>query len=180
MKTYHCKNFHKHTFCLWNEVSESVFEIEKSQFKSKSGSDYYFTNEGVYRISNHWGRAASCRWKLIPLSKYKNQRIKIGFAKWTDFYPNNETVNLFFIQVNFELKTVDFYHKDMSFYDGKSILRNTSETAKTIKTIKQILNEEEWAKYLKFEDLEVFRKEMVDKIIYLGKSFTQAKSDYYL
>lgn len=175
MKTYHCKNFHKHTFCLWNEVSQVTFELEKPQFKSKSGSDYFFTDEGVYRSSNHWGRAANCRWKLIPLSKYKNQETKIGFARWTDFYPNDETANLFFIQVNFELKTIDFYHKDMPFYDGKSVLRNASETAKTIKNIKQILNEEEWAKYLKFEDLEVLRTNLINDLLFTTLSFNEIK-----
>ena len=178
MKTYHLKNFHKHTFCLWNEVSESAFELEKPQFKSKSGSEYYFTEEGVYRISNHWGRAANCRWKLIPLSEYKNQQTKIGFAKWTDFYPNDDLANLFFIQVDFEQKTVEFFHKDMPLYDGKAVFRNASETAKTIKTIKQILIEDDWAKYLKFDDLEVLRKEMIELIIYKGKSFMEAKKDF--
>jgi hypothetical protein len=175
MKTYHCKNFHKHTFCLWNEVSQVTFELEKPQFKSKSGSDYFFTDEGVYRSSNHWGRAANCRWKLIPLSKYKNQETKIGFARWTDFYPNDETANLFFIEVNFELKTIDFYHKDMPFYDGKAVLRNASKTAKTIKTIKQILNEEEWAKYFKFEDLEVLRTNLINFLLFTTLSFSEIK-----
>lgn len=179
MKTYHSKNFHKHTFCLWNEVSQVTFEIEKPQFKSKSGSDYFFTDEGVYRSSNHWGRAANCRWKLIPLSEYKNQETKIGFARWTDFYPNNETANLFYIQVNFELKTIDFYHKDMPFYDGKSVLRNASETAKTIKTIKQILNEEEWAKYFKFEDLEVLRTNLINDLLFTTLSFNEIKKKYF-
>jgi len=179
MKTYHSKNFHKHTFCLWNEVSQVTFEIEKPQFKSKSGSDYFFTDEGVYRSSNHWGRVANCRWKLIPLSEYKNQETKIGFARWTDFYPNNETANLFYIQVNFELKTIDFYHKDMPFYDGKSVLRNASETAKTIKTIKQILNEEEWAKYFKFEDLEVLRTNLINDLLFTTLSFNEIKKKYF-
>ncbi len=175
MKKYNSYNFHKHTFCLWKEVSQTDFELQKSHFKSKSGSEYFFTEEGVYRISNHWGRAANCRWRLLPLTDYKNQHTKIGFARWTDFYPNDETANLFFIQVDFEQKTIDFFHKDMPFYDGKAALRNARETAKTIKTIKQILNEEDWAKYLEYEDLEVLRKEIVRKIIYDGMSFGDAR-----
>ena len=178
MKTYHSKNFHKHTYCLWQEVSQTTFDLEIPQFKSKSGSEYYFTEEGVYRISNHWGRAANCRWKLSPLTEYKNQHTKIGFAKWTDFYPNDDLANLFFIQVDFEQKTVEFFHKDMPLYDGKALLRNASETAKTIKTIKQILIEDDWAKYLKFYDLELLRKEMIELIIYKGKNFMEAKKDF--
>lgn len=161
MKKYTALNFHKHTFCLWKEVSQSDFEIQQSQFKSKSGSEYFFTNEGVYRISNHWGRVANCRWRLLPMSDYKNQHTKIGFANWTDFYPNDENANLFFIQVNWEQKTADFFHKDMPFYDGKATLRNASETAKTLKKIKLILNEDTWAKYLNYENLEELRKNLI-------------------
>lgn len=165
MKTYHSKNFHKHTFCLWKEVPLSEFEGMKPSFKSQSGSEYFFTEEGVYRISNHWGRVANCRWRLLPLSDYRNQHTKIGFANWTDFYANDEAANLFFIQVNWEQKTTDFFHKDMPFYDGKATLRNTSETAKTLKKIKLILNDDSWAKYLDYEDLEELRIEKVKKLI---------------
>ncbi|MFY7743050.1 MAG: hypothetical protein ACOVQR_10405 [Flavobacterium sp.] len=165
MKKYHFNNFHKHTFCFWKEVSQTDFELQQSQFKSKSGSEYYFTEEGVYRISNHWGRVANCRWRLLPLSDYKNQHTKIGFANWTDFYANDETANLFFIQVNWEQKTTDFFHKDMPFYDGKATLRNASETAKILKKIKLILNDDSWAKYLDYEDLEELRIEKVKKLI---------------
>lgn len=165
MKKYTALNFHKHTFCLWKEVSRSDFELQQSQFKSNSGSEYYFTEEGVYRISNHWGRVANCRWRLLPLSDYKNQYTKIGFANWTDFYANDENANLFFIQVNWEQKTADFFHKDMPFYDGKATLRNASETAKTLKKINLILNDDSWAKYLDYEDLEELRRETVKKLI---------------
>ena len=178
MKIYHSKNFNKHTFCLWKEVSQTDFELQKSNFKSKSGSEYFFTEEGVYRISNHWGRAANCRWRLIPLANYKNQHTKIGFARWSDFYPNDETANLFFIQVDFEQKTIDFFHKDMPFYEGKATLRNASETAKTIKTIKQILNEEDWAKYLNYENLETLRNEIVNELVTTSKTFLEVKKAY--
>ncbi|RXR32586.1 hypothetical protein EQG68_07100 [Flavobacterium piscinae] len=178
MRKYSSNNFHKHTFCLWKEVSQTDFELQQPQFKSKSGSEYFFTEAGVYRISNHWGRAANCRWRLLPLTHYKNQHIKIGFARWTDFYPNDETANLFFIQVDFEQKTIDFFHKDMPFYDGKAFLRNASETAKTIKIIKQILNEEDWAKYLEYEDLESLRRGVIEKFINSNLSLNEIKREY--
>lgn len=165
MKKYHCKNFHKHTFCLWKEVSQSDFELQQSQFKSKSGSEYFYSDQGVYRISNHWGRVANCRWRLLPLNDYKNQHTKIGFANWNDFYTNDETANLFFILVDWEHKIADFFHKDMAFFDGKATLRNASETAKILKKIKLIFHEDTWAKYLEYEDLEELRRETVKKII---------------
>ncbi len=178
MKTYRQNNFHKHTFCLWKEVSQADFELQKSHFKSKSGSDYFFNEEGVYRISNHWGRVANCRWRLIALENYKNQETKVGFAKWIDFYPNDESTNLFFIQINFDKKTVDFFHKNMPFYDGKAALRNASETAITFKIIKQILNEEDWAKYLVYEDLDELRKEICFQLQFTTSSINEIKRKY--
>jgi hypothetical protein len=109
MKTYNQNNFHKHTFCLWKEVSPADFEVQKPQFKSKSGSEYYFTTEGVYRTSNHWGRAANCRWRLVSQGNYKSQHTIVGFAKWTDFYPNDETAKLFFIQYLAVLKFLNLH-----------------------------------------------------------------------
>ena len=79
--------------------------------------------------------------------------------------PNDENAKLFFIQVDWEQKTADFFHKDLSFYDGKAVLRNTAETTKVMKTIKQVLNEENWAKHLEYEDLEELRIEKVKKLI---------------
>jgi hypothetical protein len=179
LKTYHQNNFHKHTFCLWKEVSQADFELQKSHFKSKSGSEYFFTEEGVYRMSNHWGRAANCRWRLVSQGNYKSQHTIVGFAKWTDFYPNDETAKLFFIQVDFEQKSVDFYHKNMPLYDGKAILRNAAETAKTIKNIKQVLNEEDWAKYLVYEDLEELRMEIVEQLVHSNLNFNEIKKTFY-
>ncbi len=91
---YHKYNFHKHTFCVWQEVIPDAIIESKINYKSKSGSQYIFTETGVYRISNHWGRAANCRWRLESLKDYKNQQTKIGFALWTDFYNNDENSKL--------------------------------------------------------------------------------------
>ena len=178
LKKYNSKNFHKHTFCLWKEVSQTDFELQKSHFKSKSGSEYFFTEEGVYRISNHWGRAANCRWRLIALENYKNQETKVGFAKWIDFYPNDETTNLFFIQVDFEMKTVDFFHKDMPFYDNKATLRNANVTAKTIKFIKEILNGTSWSEHLNYTDLDELRKEICFQLQFSITTINEIKRKY--
>lgn len=178
MKTYNKLNFHKYTFCLWREVSFAEIEKLPLSHKSKSGSGYIFTEVGVYRISNHWGRAANCRWRLIADENFKSQQTKVGFANWTDFYPNDETSKLFFIKVNFDTIEVNFYHKLSPDYEAKYVLRNASETAKTIKIIKEILTETAWSKYLQFDDLEELRKEIVEKLITTEKSFLEVKKNY--
>jgi hypothetical protein len=178
MKTYAKNNFHKHTFCLWQEVSFSEIEHLIIQYKSKSGSSYIFLEHGVYRISDHWGRAANCRWRLIPLEKYKNQQKKVGFAKWTDFYPNNENEKLFFIQVDFDANEINFHHKFSPLYEQKFMLRNAFETSKRIQIIKEVLNEIAWSRYLRFENIEDFRKKLVNELLTNEKSFIEIKKQF--
>jgi hypothetical protein len=175
LKKYNKTNFHKHTFCEFIEVDTNVIPNIEWHYKSKSGSGYCFTEEGVYRISNHWGRAANCRWRLISEIKNPNQKERIGYAKWTDFYPNNETENFFYVEVNFDTKEVTFQHKNNPKFDGKAILRNAPETAKIIRQIKEILESDAWTKYLDYDDLEELRKEIILKLIQTSTSFAEIK-----
>jgi len=175
LKKYNKTNFHKHTFCEFIEVDVATIPNIEWHYKSKSGSGYCFTDEGVYRISNHWGRAANCRWRLISEIKNPNQKERIGYAKWTDFYPNNETENFFYAEVNFDTSEVNFQHKNNPKYNGKAVLRNASETAKVIRQIKEILDSDTWAKYFDFDDLEQLRREIIRKLIQTSTSFAEIK-----
>ena len=175
LKKYNKTNFHKHTFCEFTEVDSASIPNIDWHYKSKSGSGYCFTDEGVYRISNHWGRAANCRWRLISDIKNPNQKERIGYAKWTDFYPNNETENFFYVDINFDTEEVTFQHKNNPKYNGKAIFRNASETAKVIRQIKEILESDAWAKYLDFDDLEELRREIILKLIQTSTSFAEIK-----
>lgn len=177
-KTYNKLNFHSYTFCIWKEVLFSEISDLKKNYKSQSGSEYIFAAQGLYRISNHWGRVANCHWRLIPLAQFKNQNTIVGYAKWIDFYSNDDTSKLFFIKVDFEEKEVNFYHKLSLENQEKVILRNAKETAKTIQTTKQVLTETNWAKYLKYDDLDVLRKEVVSELVNSEKRFLEIKKQY--
>ena len=85
-KKYTKDNFHSHTFCLWKEVLMNEIKDFKINYTSQSGSQYIFKPEGLYRISNHWGRVANCHWRLVPISEFKNQKKTVAFAYWNDFY----------------------------------------------------------------------------------------------
>lgn len=178
MKSYSKLNFHSHTFCIWKEVPFSEIKDFKINYTSQSGSQYIFTKEGLYRISNHWGRVANCHWRLIPITQFKNQNITVAFAKWTDFYSNNDAARLFFIQVNSATQEVNFYHKETSESTENLVFRNAKETAKTIKTIKQVLTEITWAKYLNYSDLDILRKEVVNELVNTNKSFLEIKRKF--
>jgi len=177
-KTYTKLNFHSHTFCIWKEVPFAEIKELKINYTSQSGSQYIFTPEGLYRISNHWGRVANCHWRLIPLTEFKNQNITVAFAHWTDFYSNDDKSKLFYVKVNFETKEVNFYHKLTVENKEKVVLRNAKDTSKTIRTIKEVLTQEDWAKYLKYEDIETLRNEIVTELINTSKSFLEVKKNH--
>lgn len=179
LKKYNKTNFHKHTFCEFTEVDAATIPDIEWHYKSKSGSGYSFTEEGVYRISNHWGRAANCRWRLISEIKNSNQKERIGYTKWTDFYPNNETESFFYVEVNFDTKEVTFQHKFNPNYEGKAVLRNASETAKVIRQIKEILESDAWAKYFDVEDIEQLRREIIKKLITTNTPLQKIKKELY-
>lgn len=169
---YNRTNFHKHTFCLFQQVAISVLDDLKLGYKSDSGSEYYFTEIGVYRKSNHWGRAANCRWRLLVNSAYKNQTEIVGFARWTDFYSNNETEKLFYIEINNE--EVGFNHKNNPNYSNQ-VVRNASETSKRIKDIKQVLQSNSWAKHLIFDDFEEIKRKMLIELTNTNESFVNLR-----
>ncbi|WP_130735884.1 hypothetical protein [Flavobacterium sp. J27] len=176
---YNSLNFHKHTFCEFQEVTFSAIESLQQSYKSKSGSSYYFTEKGVYRVSNHWGRAANCRWRLKSDNiKVNNTKAKIGYALWTDFYPNNDKDKLFYIEVNWLTKEVTFQHKKNPNYQSNFIVRDALATAKRIQQVKEVLTEELWAKHLVFKDIHILREQVITKLLETNDTFISIKQHY--
>jgi hypothetical protein len=167
-------NFHKHTFCLFQQVESVAVADLKLGYKSASGSAYYYIESGVFRKSNHWGRASNCRWRLVSNSDYKNQIESVGFAKWTDFYPNSETEKLFYIEVNEAKNEVYFNHKNHPDYTNQ-LLRKATDTTKRIKEIKAILQSNLWAKHLFFDDFADFKTKMLTELSITNESFVNLK-----
>ncbi len=177
MKTYNKTNFHKHTFCVYQEVKiESLINL-KPNFISKSGSSYYFTEQGVYRHSNHWGRAANCKWRLVS-NGISNNRSKVGYANWCDFYSDNDQEKLYFIEIDYSNQTAQFNHYKSDKFTKDIVLRTTAETTKLIKQIRVLLEETAWAKYLKHESIEILRKEIIEQLISSNRTLQEIKKDY--
>lgn len=176
--SYNRNTFHKNTFCIFTEVSLQDIQHLKPAFTSKKESRYFFTDEGVYRESNHWGRVANCRWRLISLEKKVNQIRRMGFAKWSDFYSNNETEKLFYLEFNEAENKVEFQHKNNPNYDGKAFLRNASDTQKAVLLCIKILQTDDWASYNNVSNLDSFRKLFVQKIIEENYNLLQLKREF--
>ena len=172
MKTYNKTNFFKHTFCEFKQIDDFDFP-EETNYKSKSESMYFYTDEGVYRKSNHWGRVANCRWKLTANQDYKNQQTVIGFAKWNSFYPINSKEKIFFIAVNFEEKTANIQPKKE---ETNNLLFTLNEAQQKIKQIAILFKETKWANYFD-DDIESLRFKVITEFINTNKTLQEIKRE---
>ncbi len=171
-------NAFKNTFCVFQEMSLDTIEGLELQYDSKAGSKYYYTKIGMYRLSNHWGRLANSKWRLMPLERETNSKIKLGFALWSNFYPDNEEEQLYYLEANYSSKTVLYQHKLNPNYDNRAVLRNTFETTKRIKQVRNLFNLTSWAKYYTYDDLDILRKKLIDELIFSNKSLEEIKREW--
>jgi hypothetical protein len=181
IKLYNKTNFHNHTFCIFKEMPLESIKDLKLNYKSKSGSSYYFVAEGVYRLSNHWGRAANCKWRLDKNSTsngLSSNRTKLGFAAWNAFYPDNDLEKLYFLEVDYDHQIVHFYHKQSENYTSDKVLRTTNDTTKLIKQIRNLLEETAWAKYLSTENIVDLRKQIINQLIHTNQTFQEIRRDF--
>lgn len=172
LKIYNPSNFFKHTFCVFKEVSDFNFPDHK-YFKSKSDSKYHYTEEGVYRKSNHWGRVASCRWKLITNESYKNQQEVVGFAKWTDFFPISSQEKLFTISVDFSNNNAQIQTVLSTIEKGFTY----SEVQSKVKQINHLLKTDSWTDYYP-QNSEDLKRKVVEEYINTTKSLAAIKSSF--
>lgn len=112
-------NFHNHTFCRFTRTPMEFWANITPNYVSKSGSAYYFTDQGVYRLSNHWGRAANCKWRLEG-PKTASTRTELGYATWQQFYPDYPSEALYWIGVD-QLQHLHYYHKNCPEYAGQPL-----------------------------------------------------------
>ncbi|WP_247672551.1 hypothetical protein [Aquimarina sp. MMG016] len=166
LKTYTRNNFFNKTYCVFRGASLREISRRKPNYRSESGSTYYYTKLGVYRLANHWGRAAKCNWRLISDFPAEIDDLRLGFAEWTDFRENlDKDVDAYYISVDFEIKKVSYKHKDNPEYDQVAVLRSADATRKLIKQIKNLLETHKWAKYYDYDDLDEFREEVITRLI---------------
>jgi hypothetical protein len=165
----------KNTFCVFQEVGIEKIENMQLQYDSKSGSKYYYSKEGMYRLSNHWGRLANSKWRLEPMEPETDSKFKLGFAPWDSFYPDNSEDELYYLEVNYLKNTVNYQHKNNKDFNSKPILRTSSETAKKIKQIRNLLALTSWAKYFDYDDIDELRKLIIEQLVYTNKTLDEIK-----
>ncbi|GGG89102.1 hypothetical protein GCM10011416_01890 [Polaribacter pacificus] len=171
LKAYNPGNFFKHTFCAFQKQELNDLASLEVHFKSKTGSQYVYNAQGVYRYSNHWGRVANCRWKLLSKEKLKSQDYYVGYARWTDFYPLNEAEKQFYISVDFKQKTTDFHHKATN---DRAFLFFAEAAQKKVTQIRKLFLDDKWANYFE-EDVDVLREKIITAYINSNKTLQQLK-----
>lgn len=171
-------NSFKNTFCVFDEISIDAINGLKIQYDSKSGSKYYYTKTGMYRLSNHWGRLANSKWRLEPLEPETISKIKLGYASWDRFYPDNAIEELYYLEANYLKKTVNYQHRNNPKYDKKAILRTSFETTKRIKQIRNLFNLTSWANYFDCDDIDLLREEIINQLIFTTKTLEEIKKEF--
>lgn len=164
----------KNTFCIFTEVLHQELLFKKPDFISKSKSQYFFSEIGVYRQSDHWGRTANSKWRLIPFDD-ENRKLKTGFAPWSNFHKDNYQDKLYFIEADFSKNGVYFNHKNNIDTDSKAILRTSTETTKIIRQIRNLMQNDGWTKYFTQEDI---KKKIITDLINSEQSLVNIKNKY--
>lgn len=173
MKAYHHFNFFKHTYCEFEQVGNDFFSNIKPHYTSKSGSNYFYTEEGVYRYSNHWGRVANCRWKISGIEDYKNQSYYVGYSNWLDFYPLNNFEKTFYLEWDPENNIPKIYRiKEGSSSTG--YLMTLEFAQKRLKQIKTLFKNYKWAQYYN-QDMAFVREKLIAKLMNSEESLQKLK-----
>ena len=95
MRTIDKNSFFKHTN---GRFQECAIPTREADFVSKTtwgeiSSIYYFENNGVIRVSNHWGAVASCQWNLNTVNEFgydkcRKTEVKAGFITFAELEQN--------------------------------------------------------------------------------------------
>lgn len=88
MKKISFNNFYEETYANFQRIKESDIPKREPDYKSDSGSQYWYLNDSVIRVSNHWGRGIStCTWLLQGESSFRG--VQCGICKLIDFKRSN-------------------------------------------------------------------------------------------
>lgn len=155
------KSTMRNSFCIWTEVDLQEIQKQNPQYISQSGSQYFYLNDGVYRLSDHWGRAANSKWRLTPMNN-ELRKVRLGFANFTDFHKDNLHEKLYFIEVDFKNELVFFNHKNNKKPNCTAILRIATETTKSIRKIRKLIENQSWTRH--FVDDKILEKVILEII----------------
>ena len=147
-------------------IENDFFDKKSIHYKSKSGSLYYYSDKGVYRYSNHWGRVANCRWKIGGIENYKNHNYYVGYANWSDFFPLNSSEKLFYLKYNSSTSQVTV-HRSLRSENTSHFLMTLELALKRLKEIKSLHKNYKWTLY--YNNPQEVCNQLISKLIVSDK-----------
>lgn len=109
----------KNSFFLATQAlfQQCTKRTDEPDFVSPSGSRYWFTQEGVYRQSNHWGFVRTCRWFVTRpqrLPRGGGSDVYTGFCRWDEFRPATACIDF-----DFAYRTMPYFgsSREKPFYE---------------------------------------------------------------
>lgn len=172
-------NTFRNTFCVFDEVDTNIILNQTPNFESASKSKYFYTEAGMYRFSNHWGKLANCKWRLVPNSNLYSGKFKLGYASWETFYQDNSADYNYYLEVNFDTQSVIYQHKNNTDYDINLPLFSYKEVSKRINQIKNLFENTNWAKHFQFSDIHSLRKLIITQLIETKLPLDQVKRNFF-
>ena len=108
------ENFFLNTQALFLQCTKRT---DTPDFVSPIGSRYWFTEEGVYRQSNHWGFVGTCKWFVTRprcLPRGSGSDVYTGFCRWDEFHSATD-----FTDISFGYRTMPYLGSscDKPFYE---------------------------------------------------------------
>ena len=86
---FHLKTKANFNFIKFGSPAYDIFNSLVNEFglffKSHSGSKYVIAGDVVYRLSDHWGSVASCRWYLVGCPEFYGKKDVLASCKLSDF-----------------------------------------------------------------------------------------------
>lgn len=141
---YTKENFHQISRGIFSECEtpQTTPDYVSLTKNGRVSSQYWFTENGVVRNSDHWGQIASCIWILKGFSKKWNdcevsKNAKTGYCSFDNFNKTTsdfqEVVNEYYSKLNVELeilvseKQYSNYSEASNTKNGKVISANYKE-----------------------------------------------------
>jgi len=88
-------NFHKRTNGRWMpiEIPKTLADFVSLTPYGDISSAYWYTTNGVIRVSDHWGAVASCQWNLETVNGYgfdkcRKTELRAGFITFAELGKN--------------------------------------------------------------------------------------------
>ena len=97
-------------------------------------------------------------------------------ARWTDFHHDNNVEKLYYLEVNFDLQTVHFQHKN-NCTNLKTIFHTASEISKLVKQVRHLFETTAWAEHFN-QHIDVLRQQIVSELMCSNQPLAEIKRSF--